>query len=175
MNTPEPNVVSHQQEILQALRSGAYFRTAHKEGGTTIFWQGGCFVREDYGDWSERHAYTEEAAFLAFLRRFFEWESRGPQRKDLPEAERWTNIRGLLWRDGRRQLLTNEVSPHWKATAFIIAAIAVGLVLWLRGGFPRSAPPQKLDSFNGAPPHREINQHFSYGTKARSADETSRP
>lgn len=82
-----------QHEILAALRAGAEFCTAHKEGGTTIRWLHGRFVREDYGEWNERAEYTDEATFLAFLRRFFEWESCGFQAVNLPEADRWAEHR----------------------------------------------------------------------------------
>ena len=139
-----------QQEILAALRREAEFRTAHKEGGTTIRCQRGGFIREDYGDWSERATYTNETEFLAFLWRFFEWESRGFQRVELPDAERWENIRKLLKDD--------PLSRAWKPGAFVIAAVAVALVTWLRGGIhwrtgPRHEPtPQTLDTFDGRPP-----------------------
>lgn len=156
VNQPEPLRASDrrstaiQQEILAALRRGAEFRTAHKEGGTTIRCQRGGFIREDYGDWSEREAYTNEAEFLAFLWRFFEWESRGGQHMELPDGERWENIRKLLKDD--------PLSRAWKPGAFVIAAVAVALVIWLRGGLhwrtgasPELTPP-KLDTFDGRPP-----------------------
>lgn len=151
-----------QQEILTALRAGAEFRTAHKEGGTTIRWQRGRFLREDYGDWSERAEYTNEAEFLAFLERFFEWESRGFQQVELPDAQRWRNIRQLLQGhtpSGAVQAEPErEISPLWKPAAFLIAAAAVALVVWLRGGIhwrtgaPQEPAPQKLDTFDGTPP-----------------------
>ncbi len=151
-----------QQEILAALRAGAEFRTAHKEGGTTIRWQRGRFIREDYGDWSERADYTEEAEFLAFLWRFFEWESRGFQRVEMPDAERWENIRKLLHSSTPG---TNPAShaagghrPLAIFAALVIAGAAVALVTWLRGGIHwrtgarHEQTPQKLDTFDGKPP-----------------------
>jgi hypothetical protein len=154
-----------QQEILAALRGGAEFRTAHKEGGTTIRWQHGRYIREDYGDWSERAEYTDESAFLAFLWRFFEWESRGLQRAELPEPERWRNIQQLLHRSthhaGSHGTPVPARSPLWIAGAFVIAAAAVALVVWLRGGvhwrgLHREPEPQKLDRVDSKPP--EVKQ-----------------
>ena len=151
-----------QQEILDALRRGAEFRTAHKEGGTVLRWQHGRFIREDYGDWSERAAYTDDAAFLAFLWRFFEWESRSLQRVELPEPDRWRNIQQLLHGSvhhaGSHRAPIQTVSPLWKPGAFIIAAAAVALVVWLRGGIhwrspaPPAPAPQKLDRVDSRPP-----------------------
>lgn len=151
-----------QQEILAALRAGAEFRTAHKEGGTTIRWQRGRFVRQDYGDWSERAEYTDEAAFLAFLERFFEWESRSFQKIELPSAQRWGNIRQLLHGQapsgGTTAEPESEISPLWTPAAFVIAAAAVALIVWLRGGIhwrtPQAKDPslQRLDTFDGTPP-----------------------
>lgn len=148
-----------QEDILAALRAGAEFRTAHKEGGTTIRWLHGRFVREDYGEWSERAEYTDEAAFLAFLLRFFEWESNGRQNVSLPEPERWRNIRELLRGSGAPHIADPHSAPvrrhnPWRVVgAFLIAIPAVVLVFWLRGRLPHHSPaPQKLDTFDGRPP-----------------------
>lgn len=152
---PDAESAAIQREILAALRSGAEFRTAHKEGGTIIRWRKGRFLREDYGDWSRRESYTNEAAFLAFLWEFFEWQSRGFQREDIPEPERWRNIQKLLYH-GRTFMGSHGVLAG--IGAFVIAAAAVGLMVWLFGGpryfhrHPHGNAPQKLDTFDGKPP-----------------------
>jgi hypothetical protein len=89
-----------QRHVLQALREGACFRTAHKEGGSVISWRGGRFVRQDYGESDARETFAEEAAFLAFLRRFYDWETqRGIPGGAPGELERWRLIARLLRRD----------------------------------------------------------------------------
>lgn len=166
MNNDSQNATI-QQEILTALRSGAEFKTTHKEGGTTIRWRHDRYVREDYGDWNERVEYTSDSEFLGFLWRFFEWESRRMQQIEIPEPERWRNIQQLLIGGTRTapsstsQVPVIASSPLWKLGALLIAAAAVGLVVWLRGGvryYRHSSParpdpaPQTLDSFNASPP-----------------------
>jgi len=64
-----------QNEILTALRGGALFTTSHKEGGTRIGYAGGRFYRHDFGESSSHEAFEDEAAFLSFLRRFYDWET----------------------------------------------------------------------------------------------------
>ena len=162
MSSSDPRSAAIRQEILAALRAGAQFRTAHKEGGTTIRWERGRFIREDYGDWSERAEYTDEVEFLAFLWRFFEWESRGYQRVQLPDAERWENIRQLL-RGGTPGTAApkHAAGGHGRLAvigALVIAGAAVALVTWLRGGIHHrsgarpTTVPQRLDVFDGTPP-----------------------
>ena len=159
MTTTDSQSTAIQQEILTALRAGAEFRTAHKEGGTIIRWRDGRYVREDYGDWNESAQYTGEAEFLQFLWRFFEWESRGFQAVELSQPERWLNIQrllpgcGLNANSSPRRVPVNALSRFWRIGAFVIAAAAVGLIVWLRGGFryAHDPAPQILDTFKGSP------------------------
>ena len=86
-----------QREILDGLRRGLTFSTAHKEGGTTIRHRDGKFVRADYGESSRVEEFHDEAAFLTFLRRFFDWEtSRGAYPGKASEVEAWRLILRLL-------------------------------------------------------------------------------
>jgi hypothetical protein len=89
-----------QQAIVAALKAGARFATAHKEGGSRIVWTGSRFLREDYGDFPDRIIYADEAAFLAALRRFFDWQvSRDCYPGKPTEVEAWRGILNLLYRD----------------------------------------------------------------------------
>lgn len=89
-----------QQAILAALRDGARYTTAHKEGGTTISWQGGYFVRADFGESDKREVFADDAAFLKFLRRYFDYEtSRNSFPEKVPELDAWRLMLRLLRRD----------------------------------------------------------------------------
>lgn len=89
-----------QQEILRRMREGAEFRTAHKEGGTTISFRGGQWSRVDNGEWSTVDHYNSEASLLAFLRKFFDVEvSRNILPDRVPEDKAWRLILRQL-RDG---------------------------------------------------------------------------
>jgi hypothetical protein len=89
-----------QRAILAALRDGARYSTAHKEGGTTIAWQGGRFVRADYGESDKREVFADDAAFLEFLRRYFDYEtSRNSHPEKVPELDAWRLMLRLLRRD----------------------------------------------------------------------------
>lgn len=90
-------VAAVQQEILAALRRGATYSTAHKEGGTTIRYQSDCFVSADYGESDRRDVYRDEAAFLKFLRRFYDTEtSRNIYPEKVSEYEAWMLMLRLL-------------------------------------------------------------------------------
>jgi hypothetical protein len=90
-------VAEIQGEILAALRGGATFATAHKEGGTRIRFEGGRFLRIDYGESEARESFAADAEFLAFLRRFFDSEtSRGAATEKFPEEIVWRLILRLL-------------------------------------------------------------------------------
>lgn len=80
------------------MRGGATFSTAHKEGGTVISRKGGAFIRQDYGESAAREEFPDEAAFLAFLRRFYDWETARsyPAGKPPTEADRWHLMLRLL-------------------------------------------------------------------------------
>ncbi len=89
-----------QQEILNALRSGATYSTAHKEGGTNIRFHCGQFVRADYGESNSVEKFRSEPAFLAFLRQFYDWEtSRNTYPEKVSEYEAWKLMLRLLRKD----------------------------------------------------------------------------
>lgn len=91
------DVPAVQRAILEALRQGATYATAHKEGGTNIAYQRGRFVRVDYGESPSREEFHDEAAFLAFLRKFYDWEtSRSCYPEKIPEYDAWKLILRLL-------------------------------------------------------------------------------
>ena len=66
--------------MIRGLRAGMRFSTAHKEGGTHLFFNGQVFLRSDYGDFSSQKSYVDDAAMLECLRSFFDWDAR----RDLP-------------------------------------------------------------------------------------------
>ncbi len=93
---PAP-VVALQREVLDALRNGMGFFTAGKEGGSHLFYDGGVFRRNDYGESTECAVYPDDASMVDCLRRFYDWESRRdsyPHPK--PELEVWRYIQGQL-------------------------------------------------------------------------------
>jgi hypothetical protein len=76
-----------QQAVLEGLRRGACFRSSHKEGGSTLRWRLGQYVREDYGDEPGHQAWSDEAEFLAMLRRYLHGEvQRDLSRDPVPFA-----------------------------------------------------------------------------------------
>jgi len=91
---------SVQAIVLEAVRDGATFRTSHKEGGTVISWSNGRFVRQDFGESDTSERFSSDPDFLAFLRRFFEWETQRHIPGGAPtEIDRWRLIARLLRRD----------------------------------------------------------------------------
>lgn len=91
-------VAAIQQAILDGLRRGGQFTTSHKEGGTQIVRREGAYVRSDYGESTRTETYRDDASFLDFLRKFFQWEvSRGqPLGTTVPENTAWRLILRLL-------------------------------------------------------------------------------
>ncbi|MBL8841996.1 MAG: hypothetical protein JNL90_10785 [Planctomycetes bacterium] len=82
-----------QQSILQAMRDGATFSTAHKEGGAVIRFDGRRYEHGEYGDHDRLRHFSGDAEFLSFLRRFFDYETSShvwPAR--VPEAHAWRLI-----------------------------------------------------------------------------------
>jgi hypothetical protein len=93
------DVPSLQQEVVRRMREGAIFRTAHKEGGTTISHRDGRWSRVDYGESTTSEHFHDEATFLVFLRRFFSAEvSRNAAPDEVPEEKAWRLILRLLQR-----------------------------------------------------------------------------
>jgi len=88
-----------QQEIVTAMRAGAWFSTAHKEGGTTIRFERGRFVRADYGESEQVEEFYEEVAFFAFLKKFYHSEtSRNLYPEKASDLVAWKLILRLLSR-----------------------------------------------------------------------------
>ncbi len=82
-----------QQGILNGLRQGKSFSTAHHEGGTRIRLVGDVFVVADYGESEERAEFRSDESFLARLREFYDWESRRDWHPHpAPELEVWRFI-----------------------------------------------------------------------------------
>ena len=91
-------VTALQQQVLNALRGGMDFFKASKEGGSHIFFDGTVFRRNDDGEAPDlRMVYTDAAAVIDGLRRFFDWDARQdsfPHAK--PEIDIWRYIHGKL-------------------------------------------------------------------------------
>jgi hypothetical protein len=86
-----------QQAIVAAMKRGARFTTAHKEGGTNIRWNGEHFVRSDYGDYPDTVVFSSEPEFLAALRKFYDWEtSKNVYSEKVPDFVAWKLILRLL-------------------------------------------------------------------------------
>jgi hypothetical protein len=91
------SIEATQQTIVVAMKGGASFATAHKEGGTNIGWQNGRFVRSDYGESEEWKEFASEAEFLKFLRQFYDSEtSRNIYPREVSDFEAWKLILRLL-------------------------------------------------------------------------------
>ncbi|WP_321473047.1 hypothetical protein [uncultured Paludibaculum sp.] len=93
---PKP-VEAIQRAVLAALRKGKSFRTAHKEGGSILSFNGRNFVREDYGEEPDKRVYGSEAEMLQAVRNFYDWESRRDYYPHKPPAlEVWRYIQDQL-------------------------------------------------------------------------------
>jgi len=93
---PAP-VLALKQEILAALRNGMFFRTAHHEGGTRIYFDGKTFVCSVYGEVESLEVLGTEGEALDCIRELYDWESRKgsfPHRP--PELEVWRFIQRQL-------------------------------------------------------------------------------
>jgi hypothetical protein len=87
------SVEAIQQVIIAAMKRGYGFSTAHKEGGTSIYWDAARFVRSDYGECNDMTEYKSEAEFLKFLYQFYEWQTRSNVYPDrLPDFDVWKLI-----------------------------------------------------------------------------------
>lgn len=90
-------IAAVQQAILAGLRAGGTFSTAHKEGGTVIRHSWGHFQRADYGEWTTSERFVSEATFLAFLRKFYDWQtSQHIYPEKVPEFVAWKLMLRLL-------------------------------------------------------------------------------
>jgi hypothetical protein len=151
-------VAALQQTILQAMRDGATFSTAHKEGGAVIRFDGQRYVYAEYGDNQTRREFAADAELLAFLRQFFAYLSShasGPA--GMSEAEAWRLIlqRLELRREGT---LKRGVS----AAVVVVLALAAGLAYLkfgakagaLRAGSARPAL-ERVQALPAAPPQED--------------------
>lgn len=133
-----------QREILRRMRAGACFRTAHKEGGTTIAYVDGRWVRGDYGDRNTTNEYRDERKFLAFLRKFFDHEvSRNVAPGDVPEETAWRLILRLLELEaaprgylGPSRATRYGVLAWGMVVALCMIILFVKLRIWVRGRGP---------------------------------------
>lgn len=156
------DVGATQRSILEALRRGAWFSTAHKEGGTTIRQVGDGWVAADYGESQQARRFTDAATFLAFLQRFYDHEtSRHVWPDRVPEADAWRlihhRLEPLRHAAGRG---TPASAPRRLAAVLAGCLLAGGLgaLQWQPGGLTRSqaqAEPRVLDRVPAMPPVRD--------------------
>ena len=95
---PEVDAVRQLQRcVLDRLRGGRKLFTAHKEGGSQVYFNGRVFVRSDYGDFPGETHFADDAAMLAFLRQFLDWEAKREAAPRQPsEREVWQFILNRL-------------------------------------------------------------------------------
>jgi len=86
-----------QQAILDGLRRGRSFRTAHHESGMTIYFDGGQFIKQVYGVEESREIFARDDQIIAYLRAFYDWEARrNMYPHQPPELEVWRFIQRQL-------------------------------------------------------------------------------
>ncbi|MDA4129866.1 MAG: hypothetical protein OK457_03760 [Thaumarchaeota archaeon] len=86
-----------QRMILEKLRKGKSFRTAHHEGGTIIFFDGTSFVQRIYGEEESTKNLESEKEALEYIKQLYDWDSRKdyyPHRP--PELTVWKYIQRQL-------------------------------------------------------------------------------
>jgi hypothetical protein len=87
------SIAAIQNALITALKSGASFRTSHKEGGTNIYWRNDRFVRSDYGDYPDERRFEDDIEFLRMLRQFYQGEAaHNPAQVPLSEIDTWRLI-----------------------------------------------------------------------------------
>ncbi len=93
---PKP-IVALQKKVLAALRDGKSFRTAHKEGGTILFFNGKTFVKEEFGEEQSVTEFAADQEMLACIRQFYDWDSRKETYPHRPaELDVWKYILNQL-------------------------------------------------------------------------------
>ena len=93
---PAP-VAAIQNAVLAALRAGREFRAINKEGGTTLSFHGGSFLRTDFGEAPRSEVIPTDEAMLACLRHFYDWDSRRDSYPHCPpESDVWRYIQDQL-------------------------------------------------------------------------------
>ncbi|MFO1502076.1 MAG: hypothetical protein U1G07_27505 [Verrucomicrobiota bacterium] len=132
------SVEAVQQAIVAAMKAGASFATAHKEGGTNIRWLGGRFVRADYGESEERREFRSEAEFLQFLRQFYDWEtSRNTYPAKVSDLAAWRLILRLL----RKERPPGKPRYPIALVAGVIGFITLALAAWQFGTIRSTGVP----------------------------------
>lgn len=82
-----------QQTIVAAMKRGATFSTAHKEGGTILKWVDGQFIRSDYGEDPDLKKFADETEFLEALHQFYDSEtSRAVYPDKVSDLDAWKLI-----------------------------------------------------------------------------------
>jgi hypothetical protein len=86
-----------QTAVLDALRHGKRFLSAHHEGGSVISFDGKIYVKENYGEEEGRTEIPTDEEMIRFLREYFAWQSRRdtyPHKP--PELDVWKFIERQL-------------------------------------------------------------------------------
>ncbi len=82
-----------QNVILEAVRGGKRYTTAHHEAGSTIAFHKRRFVKSDWGEDPGERVFRDDDDFVAFLREYFDWDSRKETRPyKPPELDVWRFI-----------------------------------------------------------------------------------
>lgn len=158
---PSVDVAELQRAVLRGLRRGARFSTSHKEGGTTIHFDGHRFVRADHGEWTGLEHFDSDAALLAFLRRYFDWEiTRQAGAAGVDEAAAWRLILARLERPsagGAASNLLGRWSPAARAAGVLAVVVTVfaviGTAAWWHEGRSRAEfkPPAAMPAVPKVP------------------------
>ena len=86
-------VLALQKSVIAGLRAGHSFHSSHKEGWTSICFDGRAFVRYDEGKHPKSERFSREAQLLACVRHFYDGESRQETHPHRPsEVEVWKYI-----------------------------------------------------------------------------------
>jgi len=70
---PDAEATLH-REVLKRFRAGASIETAHKEGGSRIYFRKGVFIHEEYGDRESHREFLSEQEFLDHLLEVRDWK-----------------------------------------------------------------------------------------------------
>ncbi len=96
LEDPVP-IIALQKTVLAALRDGKQFRTAHKEGGTILSFNGAKFMRENYGEEPSVTEFASDQEMIDCIRRFYDWDSRKDTYPHRPsELDVWKYIQRQL-------------------------------------------------------------------------------
>lgn len=139
-----------QRAIVAALRSGASFSTVHKEGGTTIRFDGRGHVREDFGESPSLTRLASDEELFAFLRRFYHHEvlrDAGPAGVSEADAWRWIQRRLERPRGAAAASAFSHLSPGARLAAVlgivVLVFVAIGSAAWWHDTRQRTATPPR--------------------------------